>query len=203
MAAAYSDDIGRVTQEHAGIPVNIFLRERTDLLPVPFYCLSWRTRYPGSTQNRRFYSLRDRGFWTIPVSIALSLLEEAEDEGLLDEQYDDPQIRHHGINNTVIDSRVLGGTERRSIFDSITADYGELDWGHEPIFKIVQVPDETWRKIMIVDSKREICTFRSTTTDRSYGQKIILPRSHWILDNAMQDASAEMMRMFLSVLREI
>ena len=122
---------------------------------------------------------------------------------MLDEQYDDPQMRHGGVANEIIDSRTLGVNERRNEFDNIVGEDGEPDWGTDPLFIIVQMPDRTWRKIMIVDTKREFCTFRSTTTDRAYSLKIALPQSGWYMDNAMQDASAAILRKFLSVLREL
>ena len=203
MAAAYSDDIGRVTQDYAGIPVNIVLHERTDIDPVPFYCLSWRTLLPSARINRRLYRLRDDGCWTIPFSVALVLLESANDAEMLVEDYDDPQIRHGGTANLIMDSRNLGNKERDDLLNSILGDVGEPEWGDASTFVVIEVPDKRWRKIMIVDSKRDLCTFRSTTVDGSYTFAESLPRTEWRLDRSMQDASAEMMRVFLSVLREL
>ena len=201
-------EIRRVTGQHAGIPINLLLQIRNDNPPVPYPCLSWRTLYPSGKSNRRFYRTKD-GCWTIPVSVALSMLEEAEEAGMLDEQHDDPQVRHGGTANEIIDSRTLGDDGRRNEFDRIAGEDGEPDWGPKPLFIIVQmpdiaqVPDKAWRKIMIVDTKREFCTFRSTTTDDSYKPVVLLPQTHWRMDNAMQDASAAIMRKFLSVLREL
>ena len=54
---------------------------------------------------------------------------------------------------------------------------------------------------MIVDAAREFCTFRSTTTDVGYMPVIAGPHLNpWRMDNAMQDASTAMTRMFLNVL---
>ena len=94
--------------------------------------------------------------------------------------------------------------KRQREFASIINVNRDPDWGLEPLFVIIQVPDRRWRKIMIVDTRREICTFRSTTTDTSYRQGVvdgmILP---WRLDNTMQDASRTMMREFQRVLRTL
>ena len=84
------------------------------------------------------------------------------------------------------------------------ADGGE-DWGKYSTFVVVEVPDGTWRKIMIIDSAKMVCTFRSTTTDSEYN--LLTRRPHlappWIMDNSMQDASTAMMRLFLQVLRTV
>ena len=199
-------EIDRVTTSNNSIPVNLLLQTRTNSDgSETFYNLSWRTRYASGRSNRRFYYTNADGYWRIPVSVALRLLELAERKGLLDEIYDDPQVRHSGSDNNTIDSRQFGTNvqEVRRAFAEI-ADESE-DWGQHPIFIVVEVPDGTWRKIMVVDSKREFCTFRSTTTDGLYGQLTYRPRltSPWVMDNAMQDASAAMMRQFLEVLREI
>ena len=58
-----------------------------------------------------------------------------------------------------------------------------------------------WRKVMIADSERRLCTFRSTTTDSDYKPVIADPAlSPWRIDNAMQDAGAAMIRTLLSIL---
>ncbi len=202
--ADYGPDIDRVENRHNDLPVYLKLRERTDLSPA-FLCVSWRTRYSTApTQNRRFYYTEADGYWTIPVSIALDMLEEAEDRGMLDEENDDAQTRHGAADNDIIDSRRYLVAGRRRLFYSIADDTIE-DWGREPIFFVSEVPDGTWRKIMIVDSSRESCTFRSTTTDLDYNQLTRRPEltPPWIMDNAMQDASAAMMKQFLQVLRGI
>ena len=54
---------------------------------------------------------------------------------------------------------------------------------------------------MIVDTERQFCTFRSTTTDVSYKPVIADARlSPWRMDNAMQDAGPAMILTFLNVL---
>ena len=88
------------------------------------------------------------------------------------------------------------------MFDSIICDEGEPEWGDDPLFVVIQVPDGQWRKIMIVDTTREFCTFRSATMDVGYKPVIADPRLQpWRMDNAMQDASTAMIREFLDVLR--
>ena len=58
---------------------------------------------------------------------------------------------------------------------------------------------------MIVDTGREFCTFRCTTTMVDYKMGIFADRlvDPWRLDNAMQDANAASMREFLRCLEEI
>lgn len=199
------EEIERVTRYYKNIPIHLNLQYRSDNPPTEYHCLSWRTLYPSGRSNRRFYRLKEGGCWTLPVSIARSILEEAEEDGMLDEKYDDPQIRHKGTANNIIDSRTLSGRDLKNTFDCIVAEDGEPDWGPTPLFVIVEMPDKTWRKIMIVDTKREVCTFRSTTTDdhNTYRQAISLPQTHWRMDNAMQDASAAILREFLRALREL
>ena len=199
-------ELRRVTTRHASIPVNLLLQTRTLGRTKPYYCLSWRTRYPSGRANRRFYySTQDGGFWQIPISTALSVLEMAEENDMLSHEYDDPQIRCGGSDNIIYDSRRIGVVERRSLFHSIASGVDEPEWGTDPVFLVFEVPDGTWRKIMIVNTEREFCTFRSTTIDEGYGLKSsrIELADAWVLDNSMQDASAAMMRGFLRVLREL
>lgn len=196
-------EIDRITGWHNGQPVHLKLQERLGVPPVPYHCLSWRTLYPGGTTNRRFYRSRENGFWTIPTPLALELLRQADVRGWLDGAYHDPQRRCGGPENDIIDSRELGDRERRDMFEYITCENGEPDWGDDPLFVVIQVPDQIlrWRKIMIVDSKKDICIFRSTTTDPEYKPVITDPvLSPWRMDNAMQDAGAAMIRTFLNVL---
>ena len=196
-------EIQRVTLLHEGLPAHLILQTRHCVPPVDFFCLSWRTVLPTGRSNRRFYYDRRHGtgIWTIPVSIALGLLNRADAAGMLDEEYDDLQERHCGTNNRIIDSRNLGRQERERKFASIINVNRDPDWGMDPLFVIIQVPDRRWRKIMIVDTQGEICTFRSTTTDTSYRQGVADGMTHpWRLDNSMQDASCTMMREFQRVL---
>ncbi len=197
--------IDSVTAQHNGLPIDLKLQERLDVEEEPrFYCLSWRTRLPyDPTKNRQPYVDRrgGTGFWTIPVSVALGLMRQAEERGWLDGRYEDPQIRHEGTDNDIFSSRLLNPRDRRTTFESITCDEGEPDWGDDPVFIVVQVPDGRWRKIMIVDTERQVCTFRSATRDESYTKVIDCLQSPWRLDNSMQDASAAMIREFLDVLR--
>lgn len=196
-------EVDRITGCHDNHPVHLKLQERLGVPPVQYHCLSWRTLYPRRRANRRFYRLKGSGFWTIPASLALDLMMQANGRGWLDGAYHDPQERCGGPDNDVIDSRELGARERRDVFESITCEDGEPDWGDDPLFVIIQVPDKRrrWRKIMIVDSERKLCTFRSTTTDLSYKPVIAdYALSPWRMDNSMQDAGAAMIRKFLSVL---
>ena len=196
-------EIRRVTLYQEVLPVHIVLHTRHGVDPVDFYCLSWRTLLPTGSGNRRFYYDRryGTGIWTIPVSIALKLLNRADGAGMLDEEYDDLQERHDGTNNRIIDSRNLGRREREREFASIVNTGRDPNWGSDPLFVIIQVPDQRWRKTLIADTRTGICTFRSTTTDPSYSQGVVdgmMPP--WRLDNAMPDASCAMMREFRRIL---
>ena len=188
---------------HDGLPINLRLQWRLNVHPERYYCLSWRTLYPSGLSNRRFYRI-DQGIWTIPVSVALRVLQRAEDSGMLGIQYDDPQTRHGGPENAVFDSRLLAHQEWNDLFNQITLDRDEPDWGPAPVFVVIEVPDRTWRKVMIIDSKREICTFRSLTIKENYRPVIVEgTRSNWRMDNAMQDASAAMTSNFLNAIRTL
>ncbi len=196
-------EIMTVSETHDGLPIMLRLQWRLNVHPERYYCLSWRTLYPSGLSNRRFYKVR-QVFWTIPVSVALRVMQRAEDSGMLGCQYDDPQTRHRGPNNSISDSRLLGDQERIDLLNQITLDRDEPDWGPAPVFVVIEVPDGTWRKVMIIDSKREFCTFRSLTTNEDYKPIIVEgTRSNWRLDNAMQDASAVMTREFLNAIRTL
>lgn len=139
--------------------------------------------------------------------VALDLLRRAAEEGMLGFQYDDLRMREGTFWRTVIDSRALGVENRVSTCRTIVCNWGEPEWGLDPLFVIChgEGAGGAWREIMIVDSARESCTFRCTTTMVSYKMGIFDDRLQgpWRLDNAKQDASAESMREFLRVLEEI
>ena len=200
-------DKGDVIRRYRNLPINLRLHKRNDVPPTPWPCISWRTRYSTAPdQNRRFYRTDADGYWTFPASVALDMLEEAEERGMLDDKYRDRQVRHGGDNNTVICSHQFNlqvdyKIGKEEITHITTADEEET-WGIDPLFVVVEVPDGMWRKIMIVNQKEGLCTFRSTTKDTSYKPTITEGMSApWRMDNAMQDASAAMMRQFLQVLR--
>ena len=202
-------EICRVTSTHRNLPVNLLLQLRHN---VPqegrdYFCLSWRTRLPNGGPNRQGYYIGATGVWKIPVRIAYRLLNQAHNKGWLNEAFDDPQTRHGGPANIVIDSRCLDREGYQRELDSIIKiDWEDidLDWGSEPVFVIIEVPDTTWRKIMVIDTHREMCTFRSSTTDPTYHKRVaggmVLP---WGMDNSMQDASSAMMRIFRQFLLEV
>ena len=197
--ADYGPDICRVDCEHNGLPVRLKLRTRNDVDPAPFFVLSWRTNWPSGRGNRKTYDTTADGYWSIPVSVALAMLEQAEERGMLDRRYDRNELEE----GNVTDSRSLDSPERADEFTFITTDDEFEVWGDRPIFVIAEEPpNRIWRKIMIVDSVGEVCTFRSTTRDSDYGmKKSIGMNPPWLLDRSMQDASSEIMRQFLQVLR--
>ncbi len=202
-------EILRVTipDRDAGLPVHLKLQQVYDDppdTPGSYYCLSWRTPWPSGLANRRIYHTRQDGFWRIPVSVALDLLDRAELHGMLDEQYDDPLVRFGTPDIVIIDSRNLDRKAYEAERQSIIHDSLDHDWGAAPVFVIVGFAE--WRKIMIVDAERAICTFRSTTTDDSYPSQMKLTGGltpPWQLDRSMQDASSAMMRRFRQTLLEL
>ncbi len=204
--AEYGPVIHRVTRRNSDLPVNLILHQRLEVLPAPFHVLSWRTNWPsGRGSNRRWYFVRDYGVWTIPVDLARDMLDEAQGLGMLAEVLDDPYLRWGaGSSSTVIDSRQLSHDQRLREFASVTRERREPDWGPKPIFDIVEEPAGTWRKLMIVDTNREFVTFRSTTTERDYPMAVHDGMDHpWYMDNAMQDANPQQMRVFRQVLQEL
>ena len=196
MAAKY-DEIDRVSVVHDDVPVELKLQRRLDVGPYIFVC--WRTRYQSAPKkSRRFYSSGGTGFWTIPVRIALDLVRQASERGLLDAKYDQSGVRS-------IDSRVLDSDARQRLRPTIVCNKGGPEWGADPLFVICHGGDDSWREIMILDTEREFCTFRCTTTNTQYKVGIFADRLEgpWRLDNAMQDADPGSMREFLRVLEEI
>lgn len=208
--AEYGPCKGKESTCHDGIPIDLVLKRRLDNPPEsPYYCFCWRTRLPSNKgKSRRFYSSKEYGFWTIPVSVALDVVGRVKDRGLLDLQYDDLRHRDGTRWSTIIDSRELDPGRAREERLNIICNEGEPDWGDAPVFIICHSQDSkygAWREIMIVDSEREFCTFRCTTTNSTYRMGIYADRlqGNWRLDNAMQEASAASMREFLRCLEEI
>ncbi len=193
--------ICEVCDTHLGLPVCLRLQRRLDDPPDEYSTLSWRSRYRTSPkQKRRYYETSADGFWTIPADLAVHILGQASGKGFLDTKYNDPGTRHEGAERYVAaDSRTLSSVDYRRSLDEITFD--DEDWGLVPVFVIAETPDDKWRKIMIVDTNNNVCTFRSMTTDENYRNKYMKWRNgRWFLDRSMQDASAAVMRQFFAVL---
>ena len=208
MTARYKK-IDCVTVCHDGLSVELKLQQRLDV--GPYHCLCWRTRLQLSPdKSRRFYSSSNFGFWTIPVAVAINIMRQAEDRGFVGFQYDDLRIRDGTRWSTIIDSRELNAGQLHWERGTIICNNGEPEWGNNPLFIICHSEDSVygaWREIMIVDTKREFCTFRCTTTNTyaNYKMGIFADRLEglWRLDNAMQDAAALSMRELLRMLEEI
>lgn len=195
--------IGAVQGLLEGAPVNLALQQRLDVPPVPFFTMSWRTTYPGKTQNRRYYWSKGGSCWTIPVPLAKELLERAAEKGLLDDKYDDAYERFGGGGPTFIDSSDIAPSERTQLWREVTNAEREPDWGSSPRFVVATEAGGRWRKVMIIDTGMQLATFRSCTTSTDYRPVLILPEASWRMDNAMQDANPAMMRRFLAVLRPL
>jgi hypothetical protein len=101
-------------------PIKLALQERLDVPPAPFYTISWRTRYAGIRQNRRFYWVSDGTCWTVPVATARELLRAAEQKEMLDPRYDDPYDRFGSGVPTFVDSDALSSAQRRELWREIS-----------------------------------------------------------------------------------
>lgn len=196
-AERYERVVGPVDGHNTdGTEIRLELKRRISAkLGRSWHTLTWRTRYEPGGQNRRFYSVGGQ-LWTMPAREALRMLEEMEELGGFDEAYhEEPRAPQH-----VYRSADLGPDERRRRMDEIT----RPDETWSPDARFVFTEGGMWRKIMIVESTKNLVTFRSTTTDPSYGMRIHLRDGvEWALDNAMQDTHTWQGRLFLEELRSI
>jgi hypothetical protein len=122
---------------------------------------------------------------------------------MLDAQYDDKYTRFGGGAPTFTNSADLSPVDRNELWREVTANDREPDWGADPRFVIATEYGGRWRKMMIVDSASFTVTFRSSTTSSTYRPVLQIGGTNWRMDNAMQDASTEIMRRFLSLLRSL
>ncbi len=90
----------------------------------------------------------------------------------------------------------------------ITRAEGEIDWGPNPFFIIAEIPSgqhhKKWRKIVIVNTQRNLITFRTCTNNKEHAfLKDMGEGRRWFLDNTMPDCPTQIMREFLRRLRTI
>jgi hypothetical protein len=186
-----------------GIPVTLALQRRLDVPPIAFHTVSWRTQYPNSGRNRRFYWVENGGCWTLSVKLARQLLEDADSKGMLSERFDDKYERFGSGSLSFIDSNGASSAQQSELWQEITFAGREPDWGSPPRFVIGTEYGGIWRKVMLVNPAQGSVTFRSCTTDHAYPLIVRLPaNSKWYMDNAMQDASTAIMRRFLAFLSQ-
>lgn len=180
-----------------GIPVKLALQERTSAsVEKPWWTLSWRTKYSPDGSNRRFYLTKD-GCWAIPAAIALEMVDEMEALGGLDEEYFD-QRRRPSFETLV--SSEMSAAEKADALERITGP--DEDWGAAPFFVINFDPNDKWKKVLIINTKNDVATFRSITEDPDYmPRKVLRPGTNWWLDNSMMDANVQQMRAFHLYLR--
>ena len=178
------------------------LQKRTSAAAgASWWVLSWRTRYSPNGTNRRFYFTRKDGVWTIPAARALEMMEEAESEGALDQEYLDLD-RHAGFTCDPLVSTRKSSADRKRELDSFTG--SEEDWGPDPFFVVNSDPNKNWKKVLIVNTDDGTATFRSITKDPDYRPKKVLRLgADWWLDNSMMDANVQQMRVFYSNLRDL
>lgn len=179
-----------------GIPVRLVLQRRISARDDnSWWVISWRTRLRSGGPNRRFYKTQET-YWSLPAETALELMRELETHGALSGEFDDtrwietPKVRI---------SDELPAAERMTLLNEITGP--EEDWGVDPLFVIADDPNPDWRKVMIVNRRTGLATFRSLTRSTSYRPRTELrPGSVWSLDNSMMDAGAQQVRAFLVTL---
>lgn len=175
------------------IPVRLALQLKMPIdVEDSWWVLSWRTRYPDSGRNRRFYFSKEE-FWSIPADIALEMILEMEKRGGLKDEYLDP--RPYSNFETIVSSEITTA-DKAEWLRLLTAP--DEDWGFDPFFVVVSDPNENWRKAMIVNADNGVSTFRSVTRDPSYRpHKELRTDTEWRLDNSMLDANVQQMRQFL------
>jgi len=163
--------------------------------------MSWRAQRPKDKKNRRFY-FEKGAIWSLDVETALFLMEKADKQGLLDTKYDDPFVRFKNGKPNFIVSQTLNSINYTRVFEEITLSNREPDWGNNPFFVIGLEPSGQWRKVMLVNTKRNLITFRSCTIDPTHAIKKDMGKGlDWILDNSMMDCSTQIMREFLRHLK--
>lgn len=155
---------------------------------------SWRSRLSPGGPNRRFYMHQGEP-WSISSSVALSMLNELNDEHPC---YSDPQPT---VRPEVLFSRSMTADMRSSVWSEICLP--EDRWAHEVEFVVMQDPlrRNLWRKVGIFDRSSGRVTFRSTTLDSTYSPRKTIPTwQNWYLDNSMLDCGGREMGVFLDLL---
>lgn len=183
-------------QQPDGTELTLALQSRRS--ESEWYTVSWRTRLAPGGPNRRFYITNGRS-WVIAAETALSMLEQLEAIGGLEDRFLDRERRPDFAPSVSSD---LVKPDRSKLFSRLTMPME--DWGQDPFWVVLGDPNEHWRKIMIVNRQTGMATFRSTTTDKTYMPRIVLrDGSDWYLDNSMQDTNVQQAREFLKHLRRI
>lgn len=180
-----------------GIPVKLALQQRTSSsVDLPWWTLSFRTRY-SSGSNRRFYLTKD-GCWTIPAKVALSMMEEIEALGGMNEQYFDHRRRPNFETLVSCDMTPEQKADELSKMTGLDEDFGQ-----SPFFVITHDPHIDWKKVLIVNTDTDSATFRSITANPDYmPRKTLRPGQGWWLDNSMIDLNVQQMREIYSQLRK-
>ena len=177
---------------------------RDDLSPTHWE-LRWSdTRVSGG--NRRFnYEPSAGGFWLITMREAYQALLERKQDGSMSSRYlskDRPITSIHIFNG-------LRSDESKKVWKEITlgSPRDEPNWGREPLFAVAEQREPPinmrWRKIMIIDSKRKLINFRSTTTQSGHARKKLNNGSEWLLYNGMSEIQVDAARTFLFILENI
>ena len=91
----------------------------------PFHCVCWRTCYPGTSSNRRFY-MTDGAPWVTRATTALALLAAADHAGMLAPELDDAFQRWGGGVAHHLSSLDLRGCAASSASDRAAAYRAEV-----------------------------------------------------------------------------
>lgn len=156
-------------------------QNRIDINPI-FRCVSWRETYEESGKNRRFYFDAD-SCWSIPAEMALMMLREAKAAKFFDEI----ENEHGKIGDVRI--AVPGEPNHHQLLDQILLNSMHDDAWRDGSAIICTQTDGNWRKVMLIDQRKQHATFRSLTNIASY--KLAsreLTNDGWHLDRAMVDA---------------
>ena len=199
----YAKKLEAVRRLPNGIPVKLALQQRTIAnQTTAYWTVSWRTKYSPSGTNRRFY-YSSGGYWQFPASIALELINDLEEQGGLEEAYQDKRKGSEKIKLLISPEIKKKETSSYNVLCNSVMGNNE-DWGSSPHIVALTDTEKDWRKVMIVNNENMNCTFRSLTKNSSYMPKKELGnKNEWWLDNAMMDANVQQMKMFRDHLREI
>lgn len=195
--------LARIPDVPDGTPVSLrhLLRNPTDCPLFP--SISWRTTLPNG-KNRQWYWLKASGYWTLPLDEAKQRMEAAARANFFATLHDDPFLRFGGGHPRHLVSSDCTPTIYAQLLAELLAPVSEPDWGPQPFFVVSEEPGGTWRKVMLIDTRRTFASFRSLTTDDKAGYRKDLGNgSGWWLHNTMMDCSPQTMREFLNQLRRL
>lgn len=157
-------------------------QDRVDLDPI-FHYVSWRERREPSKSNRRFY-VESKACWSLSIEKAREMMQWARQESFFDlANIDDP-----GTIGSVIVAKPSQLNYEQLIGKALVGGDFEHEWQNSTAVICNQACGK-WRKVMLANPATGKVTFRSLTSDLSYGfasRETSVDR--WHLDRAMLDA---------------